>query len=58
MAILRTIHQFIQACSHHVDIFDAKESKLNVVIEILVLIAFSRCSVSHRIYLIENYFVC
>ena len=45
--VWRTFNKFLQACSHHVYILDPQELELDIRVEVLVLVALSRCPVRH-----------
>jgi len=46
---LSQLGQLLQTASHHVDILDAQELKVNIAVIGFVLVAFARCLVSHGI---------
>lgn len=46
---IRTLHHLLQTRPHHVDVLDAEEAELCVLVERLILVSLACCPVSHRI---------
>lgn len=46
-----TVNDFLLAVPHHMNVFNADELQFNIGVVILILIAFTRCSICHRVQL-------
>lgn len=45
----RTFQHLLQARPHHVNVFDAEEAELGVLVESLILVALARRPIRHRV---------
>lgn len=44
-----TPHELVQTCPHHVNIFDAEETKFDIVVKVFVFVTFTSCSIRHSV---------